>query len=379
MLRAVGVYRFLMRASRSSAFRRWSVGLVGSGLLAATAAGCASGSGARQASRTTPPRPPARVPTAAAVPAPPIGWARLANPIVTSVDHAVKDPALVAVNGSWVLACSAVDATGHWRIGIEHSADLVTWSSMTFMPHDPAVEGEASPDVVRAPDGRSVITFQSFVHDVDGGLAKLYYRTTADFVHFSPARPLGRPLFTAPSDRLIDAALAWTPAGLLLGFKIGNTDATQTFEIARSTTGSLDGPWQLVGRPNIKVFGDTIENDQFIKIDGRWTLIATSNLLDRPFVFELAGDARRPNGWLDWTPGRQLIIPQERWNRGSGVTGSTYEHANGAYLVDHRARDGFFYLVYEDAPEMSSFGGQGHGVFAVARSTDLVRWSVPQT
>ncbi|HTD49361.1 MAG TPA: hypothetical protein VK771_02095, partial [Acidimicrobiia bacterium] len=115
------------------------------------------------------------------------------------------------------------------------------------------------------------------------------------------------------------------------------------------------------------------------KIDGRWTLLATSNLLDRPFVFALVGDARRPTSWLHWTPGRQLIIPQERWNRGRGVTGSTYEHANGAYLVDRRARDGFFYLVYEDAPEMSKFGGQGHGVFAVARSTDLVRWSVPPT
>jgi len=303
----------------------------------------------------------------------------LRNPIVQSVDHALKDPALVAVNGAWVMACSTVDAKGRWRIGIEHSADLVTWSAMTFMPHDPAVDGEASPDVVRAPDGQFVITFQSFVHDVDGGLAKLYYRTTSDFVHYSPPHVLLRPLFRAPSDRLIDAALAWTPAGLLLGFKIGNTDATQSFELARSTTGSLDGPWQIVGRPDIRVFGDTIENDQFIKIDGRWKLLATSNLLDRPFLFDLVGDEHRPNGWLQWTPGRQLDIPQERWNSGRGVTGSTYEHANGAYLVDHRARDGFFYLVYEDAPEMSSFGGQGRGVLAVARSIDLVRWSVPPT
>jgi hypothetical protein len=303
----------------------------------------------------------------------------LRNPIVRSADHALKDPALVAVNGRWVAAFSTVDAEGRWRIGIEHSPDLVTWSSMTFMTHDCAVDGEASPDVVRAPDGQFVITYQSFVHDVDGGLAKLYYRTTADFIHFSPPHFLLRPLFGGRSDRLIDAALAWTPAGLVLGFKTGDTDATQSFEVARSTTGSLDGPWQLVGIPDIRVFGDTIENGQFIEIDGRWKLVATSNRWDRPFVFDLVGDARHPGGWLRWSAGRQLNVAHEPWNRGAGMTGSTYEHANGAYLVDHRSRDGWFYLVYEDAPEMSRFGGEGHGVLAVARSTDLVRWSVPPT
>ena len=113
------------------------------------------------------------------------------------------------------------------------------------LPHDPDVQGEASPDVVRAPDGRYVVTYQSFPHDVRGGLSKLYYRTTTDFVHFGPARPLGLPLHQAPGDRMIDPALAWTPAGLLLGYKTGALDSTLAFEIARSKTGSIDGPWEL--------------------------------------------------------------------------------------------------------------------------------------
>jgi hypothetical protein len=246
---------------------------------------------------------------------------------------------------------------------------------MTFMPHDRLVEGEASPDIVRSPNGQLVITYQSFVHDQHGGLAKLYYRTTSDFVHFSAAHQLLRPVFTAPADRLIDPALAWTPAGLLLGFKTGQD--TQAFEIARSTTGRLTGPWALVGKPDIRVFGDTIENYQFIEIDGRWKLLATSNELDRPFLFDLVGDASRPEGWLRWSAGRQLDVPQESWNSGRGITGSTYEHANSAYLLDQRSRDGHFYLLYEDASEMSTFGGEGHGVLALARSTDLTHWSVP--
>src|SRR5262249_46517873 len=149
--------------------------------------------------------------------------------------------------------------------------DLRAWSPMTFMPHDAAVEGEASPDVVRAPGGKLVITYQSFVHDVHGGLAKLYYRTTADFVHFSAPRQRLRPVFTASTARLSAPALAWTPAGLLLGFKTGQD--VQSFELARSTTGTLAGPWALVGKPDIRVFGDTIENYQFIEIDGHWKLL----------------------------------------------------------------------------------------------------------
>ena len=169
----------------------------------------------------------------------------------------------------------------------------------------------------------------------------------------------------------------WTPAGLLLGFKTGNADSTQAFEIARSTTGSLDGPWQIIGRPDIRVFGDTIENYQFVEIDGRWKLLATSNLLDRPFLFDLLGDPRRPEGWLHWTARQQLQVPQEPWNRGTGVTGSTYEHANCAYLVDHRSRRRLLLPFVRRRTEKTTFGGEGHGVLAVARSTDLVHWSVP--
>jgi hypothetical protein len=344
------------------------------GLVGCSSSGTTASSGTRRSSTTTTTiTTTTRAATATAPPA--IDWSQLHNPIVASADHALKDAALVAVNGTWFMAFSTVDTHGTWRIGIEHSSDLHTWSPMTFMPHDPAVEGEASPDVVRAPDGQFVITYQSFVHDVGRGLAKLYYRTTSDFVHFSSARQLLRPLFTAPSARVIDAALAWTPAGLIIGFKTG--ESTQSFEIARSPSGSLDGPWRLIGKPDIRVFGDTIENYEFLRIDRRWKLLATSNQLDRPFLFDLEGDASRPDGWLKWSVGRELQVPQESWNTGTGITGATYDHANCAYLVDLRPRDGHFYLVYEDAPELSSFNGSGHGKLSLARSTDLVHWSVP--
>jgi hypothetical protein len=308
---------------------------------------------------------------------PPIAWSRLRNPILGSPDRAVKDPAIVWGGGRWQALFSSVDPTGRWRIGTSTSPDLVHWSKLGELAHDPAVEGEASPDVGPSPDGTFVVTYQSFVHDEGGAQAKLYYRTTTDFRTYTPPRPLGRELHPGPSERMIDAALAWTPAGLLLGYKFGLPDQAQAFEIARSATGSLDGPWRLIGRPDIRVFGDTIENYQFLHLGNGWQLLATSNRLDHPFLFTLAGDPSVPTGWLHWSPGRELHVPQERWNPGRGTTGISYEHANCAFLVDRRAVAGRYYLVYADAPEVTRFGGAGHDQLGVARSTDLVHWSVP--
>ena len=319
----------------------------------------------------------AAAPAASAAATPPIAWSRLRNPILGSPDRAVKDPAIVWGAGRWQALFSSVDPAGRWRIGTATSPDLVHWSKLGELAHDSTVEGEASPDVGPSPDGSFVVTYQSFVHDARGAQAKLYYRTTTDFRTYTPPRPLGRELHPGAADRMIDAAVAWTPAGLLLGYKVGPPDGVQAFEIARSTTGSLDGPWQLVGRPDISVYADTIENYQFLHLRSGWQLVATSNRLDRPFLFTLAGDASAPTGWLHWSPGRELHIPQERWNPGRGVTGATYEHANGAFVVDRQALEGRYSLVDADAPEVTRFGGAGHDRLGVARSTDLVNWAVP--
>ena len=308
---------------------------------------------------------------------PRIAWTEMRNPVLGQGDRATKDPAVVWVNGRWQALFSSVDRLGRWRVGLATSRDLRRWSRVVAMPHEPSVEGEASPDVVRDPDGRWVVTYQSFVHDVGGGEAKLYYRTTTDFQQFSAPRPLGRELHPAETERMIDPALAFTPVGLLLGYKVGGAEGPQAFEVARSATGSLDGPWQLVGRPDIHVYGDTIENYQFLHLHGAWQLLATSNRFDRPFLFALAGSPTDESGWLHWLAGRELMIPQERWNRGHGLTGVTYEHANCAFLVNRGRIGDHYYLVYADAADTTRFGGAGYARLAVARSTDLVHWTVP--
>jgi hypothetical protein len=350
---------------------RRSLPALGAVVLALALAAC---SGSSKASTGT------TVTTKRTVVAPTIAWSRLHNPVYSEPDHAVKDPALVAVDGGWVMLFSQEDTHGTWRVGVARSRDLSSWTASAPLPHDPTTEGEASPDVVREPDGTFVVTYQSFAHDRAGDQPKLYARTTTDFTTFSAPIRLLDNVLDAPADRLIDPALVYSPAGLLLGFKVGTTapGSAQHFELARSTTGTLTGPWKVIGRPDITVYGDTIENYEFLDIGGKHALLATSNNLDRPELFQLSGKPIDPNGWLQWSAARELTVPQESWNPGNGVTGATFEHANCAYLVGGATKlGGFYYLVYGDSADLSTFNGAGHAQFGLARSSDLVHWSVP--
>ena len=119
---------------------------------------------------------------------------------------------------------------------------------------------------------------------------------------------------------MIDGAFVFTGHQLLLGFKYSSPDQPDVFEIARSTTGQPQGPWQLVGRPDIEVDGGTIENYEFVMAAGHWRLVATSNNLDQPWLFTLAGDPATAAGWLQWTGGYQLDVPSEAFNSGPGIS-----------------------------------------------------------
>jgi hypothetical protein len=308
-----------------------------------------------------------------------IPWSNLRNPILSYPATAAKDVGVRLANGRWHLLFSSVTSNPvHWSIGTTSSTDLRHWTPLSTWPDQTGTQGLASPDVVRAPDGSYVVTYQSNPGDV-GGAAKLYYRTSRDLTTWSRAKPLARTLHPAPGDRMIDGALAYIGTGVILGFKYGVTDGSQrqAFEIAYSPSGSLAGPWQLVGRPSISEFGDTFENYEFLRIDGRWRIIATTNTLDRPYFASLDGSPSSPSSWLHWSGGRILNIPAEAWNSAPGLSGATHEVANAIYLCDARALDGHYYVFYAGSSELTAFGGWGHAAIGIARSTDLVHWTVP--
>ncbi len=154
------------------------------------------------------------------------------------------------------------------RGALSSSRDLTHWTTPTVI-----APNAASPDIVRAPSGAFVVTYQT-----PSGLA---YRTTRDasLRSWSGARPLGRGL----ASRMIDGALAFTGHGVILGFKAGTT--AQHFEIAWAPT--LAAPFRIIGQPDISVYDDTVENYEFLTAAGSWHLVATSNTLDQPFIFTL--------------------------------------------------------------------------------------------
>jgi hypothetical protein len=308
-----------------------------------------------------------------------IPWAQLRNPILSYPDTAAKDVGVRLAGGRWYAFFSSIrSGPVHWRIGTTSSADLRSWSRLTVWRDQRGTEGLASPDITQMPNGTYVVTYQSDPGDV-GGAAKLYYRTSPDLKRWSDPKPLARTLHPRSTDRMIDGALAYVGGGVILGYKYGSSDGTQkqAFEIAYSPSGSLDGPWTFIGRPSISAFGDTFENYEFLQIDGRWHMVATTNTLDRPYIATLAGDPTQPASWLHWTGGRVLNIPAEAWNSAPGPSGVTHEVANAIYLCDAREIDGHYYAFYMGSNELTQFGGWGHAKIGIARSTDLVHWQVP--
>jgi hypothetical protein len=312
---------------------------------------------------------------------PAVTWATLTNPIVSEPTAGVKDQALIWADGTWHMLFSDVTDDAalpdgvRWDVGTSTSTDLVHWSAPALWPSQPGVVGVVSPDIVRSPGGTFVVTYDSGPGETGGGEPKLYYRTSKDLETWSAPHALARSLGPGAGDRMIDPALAWTGHGLILGYKSGAD--TQHFEVAWSRSGSLAGPWVSVGRPDISLYGDTVENYEFLTIGGRWHLVATSNTFDQPWLFTLSGDPSVPASWLHWTGATQMQIPAAVWDSGSGLSSVNYEHANSVFVCDARGADGYYYATFAGSDELTAFGGWGHAKIGIARSTDLVHWQVP--
>jgi hypothetical protein len=319
-------------------------------------------------------------------PQPSIDWARLLNPILSAPTAGVKDEAIIWAGGRWHMLFSYVTNDQslpggiRWNIATATSTDMAHWSPPDPWPQQNGVTGVASPDIVLGPTGEYLVTYQSDpgASPPSDDLAHLFYRTSKDLSTWSVPHPLAQSLAPSAGDRMIDGAFVFTGHQLLLGFKFSSPTQPDVFEIARSTTGLPGGPWRLVGNPDIEVDGGTVENYEFVMADGSWRLVATSNNLDQPWIFTLAGNPARAAGWLLWSHGYQLQIPSESFNSGPGISSVGFEHANSAFLCNASSLPGgYYYLLYAGSNELTEFDGWGHAKIGLARSTDLVHWQVP--
>jgi hypothetical protein len=216
------------------------------------------------------------------------------------------------------------------------------------------------------PDGRWVMTYNSHTRDVGTALNKLYYRVSDDLETWSEPRRFHIEGADADSDRLIDVAIAFPGSGAFLFFK-----REQQSQVAHSASGSLDGPWRLLGEMAPSHF----ENLQVLNVDGTWHLVGTKlPVVHTPTLLRLDGDVNDPMAWLTWTEVRPLVVKEQSWNTGPNEL--EYERANAAYVIDDRPTDGFFYLLYAGSTEETTHMGRGHSALGLARSTDLKRWEV---
>ena len=294
-----------------------------------------------------------------------VPWKDLKNPVF-ELDDATKDQALRLIDGAWHLFYSDRSPDGSAAVGHAVSTDLRDWQPERLF------EGMGSPDITRAADDRYVITAQQR-DPVNEEISRIHYRAAPDVEGvWTEAKRLAPGLYE--DQRTIDAGLAHTSQGLFLLFKRGlHTSSEQHDELVWSPSGSLDGPWEYLGEPDLP----WSENFQFLVIGGKWHVLVTTIPIHTPTLFRIVGDPSKPESWLHWKKVRTFKVPEEEWNTGKGAAGITHEVANSAYLCDARRLDGYWYLVYSGSTELTTFDGRGHGTIGISRSKDLKRWEAP--
>ncbi len=321
-----------------------------------------------------------------------VDWSALRNPILALPDRSLKDQAVAYRDGEFFLFASTRFERGTAAAAIALPSFFRSRDLRRFEPlcdPDLCAPGAAidSPDLSAAGDLWHLV-FQAPPPRRPGrgpppaDARILYVSTSRDLVDWSAASELA-PEALDSSLRNLDGALAWHRERAVLGWK-----RVQSFAIAHAV-----GPDVTLGFRAAQLADDELrfgpsslshswaENFQFLNVEGSWFLVATARSPGLPFtrhvytgshepyLFQMGGSGDAGADWTRWRCKQQLEIPRESWNRAM--------HANSATLADWRSHDGHFYLFYAGSADHTSFGGRGHAAIGVARSRDLLHWSVP--
>jgi hypothetical protein len=313
-----------------------------------------------------------------------IDWSGLRNPVLSYPNWSVKDAAMAYRDGTFYLFFSAFyPDNGQVR---SHVVEVSTQDFKHFSEPIFDFDGEedgwigmCSPDVQRI-YGKYVMTFNSW-GDKPGKPNQLFFETSDDLVHWSARRPLAVNLTQIGGDQHpIDAALAAADGGYYLVYKEQTRGTHSRPRMAFST--SLDGPFKYVGDGIVALLmkdgkdnGFFHENYEFLKTSGKWYMLTTDYLhnslnprkydVQAPYLYALEPGSH----WLTWKGGYTLSIPGEKFNSES--------IANAAAIYDWRHYDGYYYLVYAGRTEGETYARRGWNQIGLARSKDLVHWSVP--
>jgi hypothetical protein len=302
-----------------------------------------------------------------------IDWTHLSNPVLSYPNWSIKDAAMAYHDGTFYVFFSAFYPE-HGRVRshvVEVSTrDFKHFSAplFNFDGEDNGWIGMCSPDV-QFLYGRYVMTFNSW-GDEPGKPNELFYMTSDDLIHWSRRRPLALNLTGIGDQDVIDAALAQAGNGYYLAYKEQTRGKHKRPKMAFAM--SLRGPFAYVGNglplllmANGKDNGLPHENYEFISTNGHWYMLTTDYVPQAPYLYELDNGSH----WLRWTRGYTFNIPHERFN--------TENVANASALYDWRQYDGYYYLIYAGHTEGVTYANRGWNQLGLARSKDLVHWSVP--
>ena len=318
-----------------------------------------------------------------------IDWANLSNPIMIREDCMLKDQSVVYHNGWFYIF------TSH-RFEADYTGDRSTYIYKTedFKEYEyiPLVYGD-SPDISKIGDTYYMVFQVDDPNSKNERHKRLHYMSSVDAENWTDHGEIYPGLSRG---RNIDGALAKEGDYYYLGYK-----KNQKFYITRSTNNKLDGSWlkPIQARPGERqslldyiplyytFIGGWAENYQFIKIDGRWHLVATGYVgtpLEKikhfifgytsgheTFIYDMEEGKGGDNfeDWKLWLNKTPVVVPDEGWN--------SVMRSNSGYLCDWREHDGYFYLFYAGAADSKSFTGRGHGKIGIIRSKDLRNWELP--
>jgi hypothetical protein len=312
-----------------------------------------------------------------------IDWANLKNPVLSYPNWSVKDAAMAYRNGTFYIFFSAFYPDNNQvrshvvevsTQDFKHYSDLI----FNFDGEEDGWIGMCSPDV-QLLYGKYVMTFNSW-GDKPGKPNQLFYESSDDLFHWTPRKTLALNLTQIGDQRVIDAALAAADGGYYLVYKEQTPGIHSRPRIAFSP--SLDGSFHYLGdgiaslsMKDGKDNGFFHENYEFLHTNSHWYMLTTDYLhnsqnhdkydVQAPYLYALEPGSH----WLQWTRGYTFEIPQEKFNT-DGID-------NAAALYDWRNYDGYYYLIYAGRAEGQTYLRRGWNQIALARSKDLIHWSIP--
>ena len=308
-----------------------------------------------------------------------IDWENLTNPILYFQNRSLKDITVIYFQDYFYVFAS-----------VRVEPDAPKYNGTIFKTKDFKIyeefhsENTGGSSTIIKIENTFYMVFQKDIPSWHPKMRRLYYSTSTDLINWSA--PTVMMPYVQPYMRHIDGALAYEDGYFYLCYK-----GWQKLYVTRSKNKEIDGNWLKPFRAWPGGPFRWAENCQFIKIDGSWYMVATSRppydaLFEHlagfirqilhpyvgshaPYIYSMDGTGADFKDWTRWINKTFIDIPGEEWNQ--------LMIANSGYLCDWREHDGYYYLFYAGGNDWWQFEERGHLKIGVARSKDLMTWSLP--